>query len=182
MNFITYYGRQVLSGNIKEFSTPWHPAGNGMSFQSTYRDEDLRLARLELGTSSERVRNLYGSPLHIKVITVESPNNANYNVYCTYWTYPDFEAVFENSAEKKQPRPKDRGHLFLVTVKTNKFKSYRGIKVGDPISLVKQRYGSPSNNISDDRGSIFYEWQLSYIKFGNVNGKVSEIELGENAD
>ncbi len=182
MRFIIYYSKQVLSQNIKEFPTSWHQTGNIQSFESTYHEEDLRLVRLELGTSSGHVRNLYGAPLRTKVITVASPNNADYTVYCTYWTYPDFELGFQNSAEKTRPRPQDIGHLFMITVKTDKFQSYRGIKVGDPMGLVKKRYSVPSQTIYDDLGSIFYEWQLSYIKFGQIKGKVSEIELGENAD
>ena len=180
--FIIYYGKQVLSRNVKEFTRPWQPQDGVASFQLTYRDDDLRLARLELGASSKHVRDLYGAPLHTKTVQVVSPNNADYIVYCTYWIYPDFEVAFENSAEKDQPRPKDMGHLFLITVKTGKFQSYRGIKVGDSLDLVKKRYGVPSKNIYDDQGSLFYEWQLSYIKFGKANEKVSEIELGENAD
>lgn len=182
MRFISHYAKQILSQNIKEFPAKWNDRSDGKSFESTYRDEDMRLARLKLGISSEDVRNLYGTPFRTRVITVESPNNADYNVFCTYWNYPDLEVGFQNSAKKTTPRPQDIGHLFMITVKTAKFHSYRGIKVGDPVDLVKKRYGLPSKNIYDDLGSLFYERQLTYIKFGQAKGKVSEIELAENAD
>jgi hypothetical protein len=179
---IEYCSKQILSQNIKEFTTLWQPQGRVRSFEATYRDEDLRLARLVLGSSPKHVRNLYGIPLRTKNLTAQSPNNADYTLYCTYWIYPDFEVGFENSAEKTQPKPKDIGHIFVITVKSKKFHSFRGIKVGDPISRVMERYGVPSKNIYDDFGSIFYEEELCYIKFGQSKGKVSEIELGENAD
>ena len=182
MRFISHYTKQIFSHNVKEIPGKWNDMSAAKSFESAYRDEDMRLARLELGISSEDVRNLYGNPLRTKVITVESPNNADYNVFCTYWIYPDFELGFQNSAKKTNPRPQDIGHLFVITVKTAKFQSYRGIKVGDPVNLVKKRYGSPSKNIYDDLDSLFYERQLTYIKFGQAKGKVSEIELAENAD
>ncbi len=182
MRFISHYAKQILSQNIKEFPAKWNDGSDGKSFESTYRDEDMRLARLKLGISSEDVRNLYGAPLRTRAITVESPNNADYNVFCTYWNYSDLEVGFQNSAKKTTPRPQDIGHLFMITVKTAKFQSYRGIKVGDPVELVKKRYGLPSKNIYDDLGSLFYERQLTYIKFGQAKGKVSEIELAENAD
>lgn len=182
IRYVDYFSKQVLSRHIKEFQTSWQQNGRAGSFDETYQTGDLRLARLELDASWKHVKNIYGAPFRRKVETIESPNNPDYVVYLTSWIYPDFEVRFINSIEKSLPKPKEPGNVFAITVKSNKFQSYRGIRVEDPVSKVIERYGPASNAIIDDRGSKFYEWQLNYIRFGVSKGKVSEIEVSQNPD
>jgi hypothetical protein len=183
--YIHYFTQEFFGSNIQEFKTVWRPEGRVTSFESTYNDEDFKLARLELDSSWRQVKNIYGEPFRKKTLSAVSPNNADYTVYYTYWIYPGFEVGFENSGHKYRPRPRDIGHIFVITVKTDQFQSYRGIRVGDPMVKVIERYGTPTEAMIDDRGSKFYEWQLCYLRFGPAKGKgstVAEIELGENLD
>ena len=180
--YVDYFSQQVFSRDITEFQTVWKQNGRIRSFDETYHGGDLRLARLELGASWKHVTNIYGAPFRRKVEKIESPNNPDYVVYLTSWIYPDFEVCFLNSVEKSLPKPEEPGNVFAITVKSNKFQSYRGIRVGDPVGKIVERYGPASTGILDESGSKFYEWQLNYIKFGVSRGKVSNIEVSQNPD
>ena len=180
--YMDYFSKQVFSQNIKEFKTEWKTKGQVDSFFQTYHDGDLRLARIELGSSWKHVKNIYGESFKTKIETTESPYSSNEILYYTTWIYPDFEVCFVNTVKKNHPKPKELSDIFTITLTSNRFQSYRGVKIGDSINKVKERYGIASSGILDDKGSKFYEWQLSYIRFGVSKGKVSAIEVSQNPD
>lgn len=160
----------------KESSKPNIPGAN--YFFETYKEDDLQISNIRLFLSSDDVLKILGNPQEKKRVTVPSINNLNYITYKEIWIYPGIATQFLTSVKKGNSIPEKPDRVLGIIVTGLNYMTKRGIKVGDSLNRVFEKYGriEPTNN------SYQYQMDLVYIKFVISNEKVTQIEIGGEMD
>ena len=127
---------------------------------------DLSIRGLGHGSDTTATRSVLGPPL--RVHRHDKPNEDG--VLLTDWFYPDLVLSFDPS-----------GHRYMAVIRGSRYRTTRGIAVGDSATRVQTAYGGPlqrdrsaplgyavSTSDSETRGITFF------IK----NGVVHEIVIG----
>ncbi len=142
--------------------------------------EDFRIAGIQIYFSGDNVKKLYGEPIKKKTIVQPSPFYSDVDLYFTTWYYSDFEVCFVIANKRKNPKPKDIGKVYSIKLTTNKFKTVRGIGIGDSVSLLNQKYGSDLDEYKiDDKNYLRYWKSIRIILFKVSKEIVTEIEVHE---
>ena len=126
---------------------------------------DLMVAGVPDGADSGVIRRLLGRP--DSITHFDHPDDDG--IRATLWYYRAGVVTLGNHGER-----------YLITIRTEAWRTKRGVSVGDPEARVRQVYGSPmyeearhllyacSNGVSETRG----------IDFTLENGRVVKIEVG----
>lgn len=159
---------------VKEYNTEWVKNQNEQSF--TGCDEDFRLAGLELRSSWKTAKNIYGKPLSKSVTKTSSEFDPSSYWYYTNWIYPELKICFVNTVPKNSSPPKEPGMIYSITLTNNKYKTFRGIKVGDSVNKIKENYGAVKWSIFEQSpDKMIYPTKNSYLEFKLHNNKVISI-------
>ena len=143
-------------------------------------DEDFRLAGVEINVSGQNVKRILGEPIKKKTVVEPSPFYDDVDLYYTTWYYADLEVCFLIGNKRNSSRPKEIGEVYSIKLTTNKFKTSRGIGIGDPVSLVNQKYGSNLEEYEIDDKNYFRYWRSTKIILFTISKEiVTEIEVHE---
>lgn len=170
-----FFGINLKNSMSREFELKWEQRKPGNLFS----DEDFSIVRLEPGYTWLQVTEIYKEPLRKEIMLMDSENPNCINYFYT-WTYPDFKVGFLNIEDKDAPIPKDPGEVFSITVTSNKYPSFRGIKVGDSVDKVRKRYNNlPLGTFpyTSSKDCLIYECCPNYIMFDLLNKKVNKITI-----
>lgn len=144
--------------------------------ESRYADE-FKLAGIDLADSYEAVLQVYGKPLSQKTSSEVSFHNSDYICHWTYWYYDGLVVLFMKVEEKGQQLTEDIGTVFAIQVVSLDYPTRRGIKVGDTVSQVLERYNQEYEgaSFSEDTNEMFFEDGLNCLRFSVKDGHVTEI-------
>lgn len=143
--------------------------------------KDFAIAGISPTESAARVLDLLGEPTERKTQAEPSIHNSDYTCYWTTWVYDGLEVVFMTVAENGK-RPDDGiGGVFAVMATSGEYRTFRGIKVGDPVSRVIDQYGTAAEGdpSSPDDEELFFETGLHYLRFAVSEGVVTQIDAGQ---
>lgn len=127
---------------------------------------------ISMDMEHETVEEVLGKPLQVKVDKNPYDNNKDEIGY----DYNDLKLYFYRKENK----------INYISVKANEYYSFRGIRVGDPISKVKANYnieqifpdGSLTLDYYTDDGTL----RVFFIIFEVMDNLVSEIIFGVTTD
>ena len=119
--------------------------------------------RFDSDTAAERTR--LGAPLQAHV--AEQTNDDG--VLVTTWSYPDLRIDFDG-----------KGQRYAAMVQGPRYRTTRGVAVGDSVAKVRRLYGRP---LHENATAILYAastkaFETRGISFLLKNGRVSEIIVG----
>lgn len=157
------------------------------------KDEDNNVAGISLNSKKEELLKVFGKPIQnekSEIVHYEDIGTA----YNESWIYNDLRIVFTIRVDAKSNLPiqDDYGYwVDKIYISGGNYKTRRGIKIGDSIEKVIEKYGNDENSsmqpnkemesIKEAPNSVKtkeYSNDYFYIKFGFTNGKVSYIEVG----
>lgn len=159
---------------------PAHPSveRRAADFASTSKTDDFVIYGLSSDSAVDAVRTKMGDPIEKSRISEQSVHNPDYLAYWETWKYPGIEITFLNNGARNEPAPEDPGTLFTVVVTRSNVPTSRGIRVGDPVERVIEKYGAART----ESGVYYYESGLQYVAFTVVTGRVTRIEVGSLLD
>jgi hypothetical protein len=127
---------------------------------------DMTIAGVPLGADTAAVRRALGVPRW------KHPVIDDDGVHLSLWSYSGIEVNFDTT-----------GHAYVIFVRSRKFRTRRGVRVGDPADTVRSRYGLQATQELPDR-VLLYELapgddmnQLG-IQFVLIDGRVKSIIIG----
>lgn len=147
-------------------------------FASSNKASDFVIKGLSSDSDAAAVRAKMGEPIEKNRVAEQSVHNPDYLAYWETWKYPGIEITFLNNGARNEDAPTDPGMLFVVVVTRSDVPTGRGIRVGDSVDRVVEKYG-PARTES---GVYYYEAGLQYVAFTVVTGRVTRIEVGSLLD
>jgi hypothetical protein len=143
---------------------------NGVDLFVFHRDRD----RVP-GESVAKVVQTFGEPLSRGLRQKEaSLLNPDYMVYWDNWVYQDIQFKLSAVRFKDEPEPAAPERLVSIYITGSQFETFRGIRVGDPLEKVFEKYGRAE--IYDGRVSYGGDL-LPFVQFVIENEKVTGIIL-----
>lgn len=140
---------------------------NSIEEESYYKD--FTMAGFIVSKSTKReVEKIYSRPLSTKM------NNGEYGKV-QFCKYKDFELTY---AEMYVDGVKVPDLLTNAIFFRGPYKTARGIKISDSEDLVIKKYGLPYK----EKGAIYYNVDMLYIRFYIANHSVTKIEIQFVAD
>ena len=127
---------------------------------------DLTIRGLAHGSDTTATRSVLGPPLRVR--RHDKPNEDG--VLLTDWFYPDLVLSFDPT-----------GHRYMAIIRGSRYRTARGIAVGDSATRVQSAYGGPRQR--DRAGPLLYPVSTSDsetrgITFLVKHGVVGEILIG----
>ncbi len=128
---------------------------------------DLTIRGLAHGSDTAATRSVLGPPLRVRHHA--KPNEDG--VVLTEWFYPELVLSFNPA-----------GHRYMATLKGSRYRTARGIAVGDSVARVRSANGGARR--SDGSRPLLYavstgDSETRGITFFVKNGVVREIVIGE---
>ena len=126
---------------------------------------DLTIAALPHGTDTAAVRRLLGPPLQVIRHTQRNDDGA----LLVDWRYPGLLLSFA------------AGALYTADVSSRKYRTLRGVQVGDSVAVVARHYGKPL--YGGTTASVYAisssDFEHLGIEFVYENGLITRIITGE---
>ena len=150
----------------------------GAAFAETFVPGDFALAGIEPAARYGQVLKVFGKPPRISRTSEPSTHNPDYVSYLETWIYPGLEIEFIANAEKGKPVPDAPGVVMRVLTTDHRYRTGRGVRVGDPLAKVTRKYGA-----TEPDGAVYwYCGEAAYILFEVREGRVASIETGLTFD
>lgn len=147
-------------------------------FEETSSPSDFVLAGIQPASKPAAIDKAFGKPSLVKRTSEPSIHNEDYVSYLETWIYPGLEVEFIANAEKGKPVPDAPGVVMRVLTTDRRYKTRRGIRVGDPLAKVVRRYGPTE----PDDDAYWYCSETDFLLFRVKDGKVASIETGATYD
>ena len=146
----------------------------GKTFEQTCSFDDFVLAGIQPSAKPAEVLKAFGQPSLVKRASEPSIHNGDYISYLATWIYPGLEVEFIANGEKSRPVPDAPGVVMRLLTTDRRYKTKRGIRVGDPLAKVIRRYGPTE----PDGDAYWYCNEADFLLFRVKAGKVASIETG----
>jgi hypothetical protein len=138
--------------------------------------KNFEIARISFNNTFKEVLDIHGEPLKKEL------KDGGFEI----WTYPGLIVEF---SKKEQVYGRS---IYQIIVTNNKYKTYRGVKVGDSVNKVYEKYGKIKGwNFDKDKVLLSYYKPMPsfknmsltyYIHFEVTNKKVSKIDISLETD
>ena len=143
---------------------------------------ELSVSGISLGSSVEKVMEVFGKPIRKERIDVLPSSHSDTTlIYIDKWVYEKVEFTFATIMEKGASVPEKPPIMTCLATSDAKYKTNKGIGIGDTVETVMQQYGAAE----PEEGFYTYctdELGYQYIKFKVENGKVSLINYISDID
>jgi hypothetical protein len=137
-------------------------------FEATCTDDDFAIAGISIIKSTPNgVLSVFGEPLAKEIGVIKADNHSAKD---DLWRYREFDIYIAGD------------YIFRIEVFQGEYQTVRGIKIGDPVEKVIEKYGihdefSKSYHDNFKPGDNYYEYSKegNYIGFMIKNRKVASI-------
>lgn len=191
LGFIVYQNYQAKQAKINNYVTRiyrGHAAVNAstnsmesnlIELNQKYPGEELVISGISIFSSKDDVLKTFGEPVKKTQTVMPSLHQPDtLLVYIDTWEYDKIELVFFTVAGKSKPVPKEPKGLICIKTTDERYSTTRGVKVGDSVEKVIEKYGFIGITETE---KDYYIYRVDtekneYIDFNISNGKVCEIQ------